>query len=124
MKTLNYLKKTAAGGAALASTVSTAAFAQIGSGISATADSAGATGATDLPTVINRIINILLFIIGAASVIFLIIGGIRYVVSGGDQSAVTNAKNTILYAIIGLVIAILAYAAVNFVFTQFTGTAA
>lgn len=45
----------------------------------------------------------------------LIIGGLRYVVSGGSSSAVTAAKNTVLYAIVGLVIAFLAYAVINFV---------
>lgn len=65
--------------------------------------------------IFTTIINILLFIIGVVAVIMLIIGGIRYVVSGGDQAAVTAAKNTILYAVIGIIIAILAYAIVNFV---------
>ena len=64
--------------------------------------------------------NILLFIIGAIAVIMLIIGGIRYVVSAGDQTAVTSAKNTILYAIIGIIVAFLAYAAVNFISSQLT----
>src|SRR5688572_20115136 len=64
--------------------------------------------------------NILIFIIGAIAVIMLIIGGIRYVLSQGDQSAVTSAKNTILYAIIGIVVAMLAYGAVNFVTAQLT----
>ena len=50
----------------------------------------------------------------------LVIGGIRYTVSGGDQNAVTAAKNTILYAIVGIIVAILAYAAVNFVVDSFT----
>ena len=68
--------------------------------------------------VFKTVTNILLYIIGAVSVIMLIIGGIRYVVSGGDQSAVTSAKNTILYAIVGIVVAILAFAAVNFVVTN------
>jgi multisubunit Na+/H+ antiporter MnhB subunit len=63
---------------------------------------------------------VLLFIIGAISVIMLIIGGIRYVVSGGDSSAVTSAKNTILYAIVGIIVALLAYALVNFVLTSFS----
>ena len=49
----------------------------------------------------------------------LIIGGVRYTVSQGDSAAVTSAKNTILYAIIGLIVAILAYAVVNFVIVQF-----
>lgn len=71
--------------------------------------------ADDFTKLIKSIINILLFLIGAIAVIMIIIGGIRYVVSGGDQGAITGAKNTILYAIIGLVVAILAYAIINFV---------
>jgi hypothetical protein len=80
-----------------------------------------ASGATNLfgPNgIFITITNILLFIIGAVAVVMLIIGGIRYVVSAGDQNAVTSAKNTILYAIIGIVVAFLAYAAVNFVTAQ------
>lgn len=67
----------------------------------------------------KRITDVLLFIIGAVSVIMLIVGGIRYVVSGGDQGAVTSAKNTILYAVVGIIVAILAYAVVNFFVGQF-----
>lgn len=48
----------------------------------------------------------------------LIYGGIRYTVSGGNAEAVKNAKNTILYAIVGIVVAVLAFAAVNFVIGQ------
>lgn len=70
--------------------------------------------------IFRTVTNVLLFLIGAISVIMLIVGGIRYVVSGGDSTAVQNAKNTILYAIVGVVVAILAYAVVNFVITSFT----
>lgn len=73
--------------------------------------------------IFKTVTNVLLFIIGAISVIMLIIGGIRYVVSGGDSGAVTSAKNTILYAIVGIVVAILAYALVNFVIGSFSGNA-
>ena len=66
-------------------------------------------------SIFGRVTNILLFLVGAISVIMLIIGGIRYVISGGDQAQVTAAKNTILYAIVGIVVAFLAYAAVAFV---------
>ena len=77
-------------------------------------------GCTDGQTPIFRTItNVLLFIIGAVSVIMLIIGGFRYVVSQGDQSQVTSAKNTILYAVVGIVVAILAFAVVNFVIGSF-----
>ena len=70
--------------------------------------------------VIKQVINVLLFIIGSLSVIMIIFGGIKYVISNGDSSQITSAKNTILYAVIGLIVALLAYAIVNFVVTQFT----
>ena len=69
--------------------------------------------------IFQTITNVLLFLIGAISVIMLIVGGIRYVLSGGDSTAVTAAKNTILYAVIGIIVALLAYAIVNFVVTSF-----
>ena len=68
--------------------------------------------------VFKDVVNILLFIIGAVSVIMLIYGGIRYTTSGGNANSVTAAKNTIMYSIIGLVVAILAFAVVNFVVKQ------
>ena len=68
--------------------------------------------------VFKNIVNILLFIIGAVSVIMLIYGGIRYTTSGGNTNSVTAAKNTVIYSIVGLVISILAYAIVNFVVTN------
>lgn len=67
--------------------------------------------------VFKQITNVVLYIVGVIAVIMLIIGGIKYVVSGGDAKKVTDAKNTVLYAIIGLVIAFLAFAIVNFVIT-------
>lgn len=63
----------------------------------------------------NRILETFTFIIGAISVLMIIIGGIRYTTSNGDQSAVTSAKNTILYSIIGLIVAMLSYGIVHFV---------
>ncbi|MBR2641258.1 hypothetical protein IKD49_02260 [Candidatus Saccharibacteria bacterium] len=65
--------------------------------------------------VFKQVTNVILYIVGIIAVIMLIIGGIKYVVSGGDSKKVTDAKNTVLYAIIGLVIAFLAFAIVNFV---------
>lgn len=69
--------------------------------------------------VFTTIINVLLFLIGVMSVIMLIYGGVQYVISSGDSGKVNSAKNTILYAIVGLVVAILAYAIVRFVVTTF-----
>ncbi len=68
---------------------------------------------------ITNTVNTLLFIVGVASVIMIIIGGLRYVFSGGDPKNTTAAKDTILYAVIGVVVAALAYAIVNFVIIQF-----
>ena len=65
--------------------------------------------------VFKQVTNVILYIVGIIAVIMLIIGGIKYVVSGGDSKKVTDANNTVLYAIIGLVIAFLAFAIVNFV---------
>jgi len=84
----------------------------------------GAAGSTTLfggdGSIFNTIVNIMLFLIGAISVIMLIIGGIRYTISAGDSGNVTAAKNTIMYAIIGLVIAFLAFAIVNWVLVALT----
>ena len=65
--------------------------------------------------VFKQVTNTILYIVGIIAVIMLIIGGIKYVISGGDAKKVTDAKNTVLYAIIGLVVCFLAFAIVNFV---------
>jgi hypothetical protein len=67
--------------------------------------------------------NTLIFLVGAIAVIYLIVGGLRYVVSGGDSKAVTAAKDTILYAIVGIVVAVISYAVVNFVITALAKSA-
>lgn len=69
--------------------------------------------------VFSKISSVLLFIVGAIAVIMIVIGGLRYVISGGDATQVQSAKNTILYALVGVIVAILAYAAVNFVIASF-----
>jgi type IV secretory pathway VirB2 component (pilin) len=64
---------------------------------------------------IQNVVNLLLYIAGIIAVIYIVIGGMRYVLSNGDSSAASKGRDTILYAVIGLVVAILAYAIVNFV---------
>lgn len=68
--------------------------------------------------VFRQITNVILYIVGIIAVIMLIIGGIKYVVSGGDSKKVTDAKNTVLYAIIGLIICFFSFAIVNFVISS------
>jgi hypothetical protein len=76
-------------------------------------------GATNsLPTTFVNISNTLVYLVGATAVIFLIVGGLRYVVSNGNPKNVTAAKDTIMYALIGLVVAILAYAIVSYIAGQ------
>ncbi len=70
--------------------------------------------------IFTTITNLLLFVVGALSVVMVIVGGLRYVVSGGNSASVTAAKNTILYAIVGVIVAFLAYAAVNFLLGSLT----
>ena len=71
--------------------------------------------------VVSAIINVALWVIGVLAVGFIIYGGIKYSMSAGDASKVKSAKDTIMYAVVGLIVAILAYAIVNFVIGAFTG---
>lgn len=76
-----------------------------------------ATGPTVNSTV-KLVVSILSFIVGVLAVIMIIIGGLKYVTSSGDANNITSAKNTILYAVIGLVVAVLAQVIVRFVLNQ------
>ena len=69
---------------------------------------ANATNLSNPTDIANLIMNILVWLVAALAVAFIVIGGIKYVTSGGDEKKVASAKNTILYAVIGLVVALLA----------------
>lgn len=70
---------------------------------------------------IKIIVNVMMFLLGAIAVIMIIIGGIRYTTSNGDPQQTKSAKDTVLYATIGVVVALIAYAIVNFVLGAFSG---
>ena len=80
------------------------------------------TGGNDAVSTINdlirKVINLLSVIVGVVAVIMIMIGGFHYITSGGSDTGVTSAKNTILYAIIGLIIVALAQLLVRFVLRQ------
>lgn len=78
------------------------------------------TGSSGLNNVITDIVNIFSVIVGIVSVIMIIYGGFRYVTSGGDSGNVSSAKNTIIYAVIGLVVVALAQFIVQFVLDKVT----
>lgn len=69
---------------------------------------------------IHTIINLLSVVVGVVAVIMIIVGGLRYITSGGSDTSVTGAKNTILYAIIGLIIVALAQVMVRFILGKIT----
>lgn len=72
-------------------------------------------GSQSIASVAKTAVNILSLIVGIAAVIMIIYGGLRYITSGGDSGSVGNAKNTIIYAIVGLIIVALAQLIVHFV---------
>lgn len=73
---------------------------------------------TSLASLFGSIATTLTFIVGALSVIMIIVGGFRYVVSHGDPKQITEAKHTIMYAVFGVIVAIVAYAVVAFITTN------
>lgn len=79
----------------------------------------GASTPTDLTAQIKTITNTMLFAIGIIAVIMIVVGGIRYVLSGGNGENTKAAQETILYAVVGLVVALLSFAIVNFVLGRF-----
>lgn len=78
------------------------------------------TGVSTFDKYVKFALNLLSIIVGIVAVIMIIVGGLRYVTSGGKQESVTGAKNTILYALVGLVIVALAQVIVHFVLTEAT----
>ena len=80
----------------------------------------GSSGSTDLSQTAKNAITVLSIIVGIAAVIMIIIGGFKYVTSGGDSTKISSAKSTIFYALIGLVVVALAQVIVRLVLTKAT----
>lgn len=99
-----------------------------GSNATITGDPAAGTCAAEtananstVNSTIARGLNLFSAVVGIIAVVMIIVGGIQYITSGGDSGNVTKAKNTILYAVIGLVVVALAQIIVKFVLGRFTG---
>lgn len=73
---------------------------------------------TGVNGIVNTVITVFSWVVGVVSVIMIIVGGFKYVTSGGESSGVTSAKNTILYAIVGLIIVAVAQIVVKFVLSN------
>jgi len=76
--------------------------------------------ASKVNTIIESVINIFSVVVGVVAVIMIIWGGLRYITSGGDSGKITSAKNTIIYALIGLIVVALAQFIVRFVVGKVT----
>lgn len=86
-------------------------------------DLSGSTGCpttttSSFQTLLDNIVNIFSAIVGVIAVVMIIVGGLRYITSGGDSSRVGSAKTTIIYALVGLVVVVLAQLIVHFVINQ------
>lgn len=64
---------------------------------------------------IGSILSTVFVLVGGLAVLFMLIGAVRYVTSNGDQNMVKQAKDTILYGIIGIVVSLSAFAIVQFI---------
>jgi cytochrome bd-type quinol oxidase subunit 2 len=76
------------------------------------------TGSGRIQNIVTTIVNIFSIVVGIVAVIMIVVGGFKYITSGGDSGNITSAKNTIVYAVIGLVIVALAQFLVQFVLKQ------
>lgn len=67
---------------------------------------------------IKTVVNVLLWAVGILSVIMIIFSGLRYITSAGDASKTKSAQSTLTYSVVGLIVAIMAYAIVNMVINR------
>ena len=75
-------------------------------------------GETKVKSVMKSVVDVLLMTVGVISIIMIVIGGIMFALSSGDASKVTKARNMVIYAVVGLVVALFASAIINFVFNK------
>jgi zinc transporter ZupT len=77
-------------------------------------------GQPDVQGTVEKVITILLMLVAVIAILMIIVGGLKYITSGGDSGKVSSAKDTIFYSVIGLVIALLAQVIVRFVVNRLT----
>lgn len=98
----------------------TGANLQITNGGSSSSSCASSAG-NNINNIIKWILDIFSVIVGIAAVVMIVVGGLKYTISGGDSTRVSGAKDTILFAIVGLVVVALAQVVVHFVLTNVSG---
>lgn len=70
-------------------------------------------------SIMGTVIDLMLYTLGIISVIMIVVGGIRFATADGDPSGIKSARNTVIYSVVGLIVAILSFAIVNFVLGEF-----
>lgn len=97
---------------------------QVCQGVNTTAGATGGAdcsgGASDINNIITVGLNLFSVIIGIVAVVMIMVGGFKYITAGGDSGNITNAKHTIMYALVGLVIVAMAQFIVQFVLDKAT----
>ena len=89
-------------------------------GCSGTGDSAICKGKDEAgDTLVKDVVDLLFYAAGIVAVIAIIYGGIKFIVADGDASKIKGGRDTIMYAVVGLVVAIMAYSIVGFVVGRF-----
>ena len=83
--------------------------------IGLTGSGCGANSSNEVSDLLGTVVKLLSFLVGAVAVIMIVVGGFKYITSGGDANKVGSAKTTIIYALVGLIIVALAQFIVNFV---------
>jgi hypothetical protein len=82
-------------------------------GMSAAGEAAGKRG--DVASIVGNVVEVLMYVVGIVAVIIIILAGIMYATAAGDEAKVKKAKNALIGGIVGLAIAVLAWAIVDFV---------
>jgi multisubunit Na+/H+ antiporter MnhB subunit len=70
------------------------------------------------PARLDTILAVVFGLLGTIAILVIVVGGVRYIVSKGEPREMAQAKNTIIYALVGLAVCILAYSLVTFVISQ------
>lgn len=91
-------------------------------GAGSSGDCTDPDGENTVDKIIKTVINLFSIIVAVIAVIMIIVGGVKYITSGGESGKVTSAKNTILFAIIGLIVVAFAQIIVRFVLSKTVGT--
>ncbi len=104
--------------AATAMVVSTVPALALAAGDYGIGPNQGVQGANNVSEVIAKIVKLLLSFVGGLSVLIIVIAGILYITSGGDEGRTESAKKWIIYAIVGLIVSLLAWVIVNTVIKE------